>query len=120
MSGPSCCSTLFDLAAAPFSCSRSSVPTLGISRSIMNLLRVMNISTQGPPLLERPHSSDRTYAGKGALRRNPGFFRPLLAEVARQVTGHACAAPVAGFQFHPAAMQLDEAIDESQTQSCAR
>src|SRR5512142_3053138 len=37
MSGPNSRSTLFDWAAAPRSCSRSKVPTAGISRSMMNL-----------------------------------------------------------------------------------
>src|SRR6516165_12531025 len=37
MSGPSWRRTSFDFAAAPRSCSRSNVPTLGISRSMMNL-----------------------------------------------------------------------------------
>src|SRR5262249_6167177 len=37
MSGPSWRSTPFDFAAAPRSCSRSKVPTFGISLSMMNL-----------------------------------------------------------------------------------
>src|SRR5689334_16198428 len=41
MSGPSCFRTSFDLAAAPRSCSRSKVPTAGISRSMMYLRSAM-------------------------------------------------------------------------------
>jgi hypothetical protein len=37
MSGPSWRSTPFDFAAAPRSCSRSKVPTFGLSRSMMSL-----------------------------------------------------------------------------------
>src|SRR6476660_9053772 len=41
MSGPSCFRTSFDFAAAPRSCSRSNVPTAGMSRSMMYLRSAM-------------------------------------------------------------------------------
>src|SRR2546421_8950675 len=46
MSGPSWCSTSFDLAAAPRSCSRSKVPTLGMSLSMTNLRSAMATSNK--------------------------------------------------------------------------
>src|SRR5258707_11318693 len=44
MSGPSCCSTSFDFAAAPWSCSRSKLPTLGMSLSMTYLRSAMGSS----------------------------------------------------------------------------
>src|SRR5712691_8517239 len=41
MSGPSWCSTPFDVAATPRSCFRSKVPTFGISLSMTNLRSAM-------------------------------------------------------------------------------
>src|ERR1051326_5488108 len=120
MSGPSSCKTPFDFAAAPLSCSRSRVPTFGISRSIMNRLTVMNVSAQEPPPPWTSQSSDPNHSGKAASGRYVGLFRPLFAEIARQMTGYACAASVAGFQFHPAAVQLDKTVDESEAQPCPR
>src|SRR5712692_8684383 len=49
MSGPSWCSTSFDLAAAPRSCSRSKVPTLGMSLSMTNLRSAIATSHKQPP-----------------------------------------------------------------------
>src|SRR5262249_40969743 len=43
MSGPSWRSTPFDFAAAPRSCSRSKVPTFGMSRSMMNLRSAISL-----------------------------------------------------------------------------
>ena len=43
MSGPSWRSTSFDFAAAWRSCSRSKVPTFGISRSMMNFCKAMTV-----------------------------------------------------------------------------
>src|SRR5437899_12793188 len=48
MSGPSWRNTSLDLPAACRSCSRSKVPTLGISRSIMYRRRVIRSSLAGP------------------------------------------------------------------------
>src|ERR1700738_1170132 len=64
MSGPSWCSTSFDLAAAPRSCSRSKVPTLGISLSMTNLRSAMATSHK-----QRPHEflNYETF-GLGAIR----------------------------------------------------
>src|SRR6516165_176127 len=44
MSGPSCCNTPFDFAAAALSWSRSNVPTLGMSRSMINLRNAILLS----------------------------------------------------------------------------
>src|ERR1700730_116215 len=64
MSGPSWCSTSFDLAAAPRSCSRSKVPTLGISLSMTNLRSAMV-----PSHKQRPHEFLNYEAfGLGAIR----------------------------------------------------
>src|SRR5438045_8030506 len=41
MSGPKSRNTPFDFAAAPRNCSRSKLPTAGISRSMMNLRNAM-------------------------------------------------------------------------------
>src|SRR5215467_3364359 len=43
MSGPSWRSTPFDFAAAPRSCSRSKMPTFGMSRSMMNLRSAISL-----------------------------------------------------------------------------
>src|SRR6185312_16018321 len=58
MSGPSWRSASLDLAAAPRSCSRSSVPTFGISRAIMNFRSAIVVLHDGA----RPH-----VAARGAL-----------------------------------------------------
>src|ERR1700730_9834663 len=64
MSGPSWCSTSFDLAAAPRSCSRSKVPTLGMSLSMTNLRSAMATSHK-----QRPHEFLNYEAfGLGAIR----------------------------------------------------
>src|ERR1700730_9659333 len=66
MSGPSWCSTSFDLAAAPRSCSRSKVPTLGMSLSMTNLRSAMATSHK-----QRPHEFLNYEAfGLGAIRES--------------------------------------------------
>src|SRR4051812_33858979 len=55
MSGPSCRSTSFDLPAAWRNCSRSNVPTFGMSRSIMNLRNAI------VGLLRKPSANPAAY-----------------------------------------------------------
>src|SRR5437762_950133 len=85
MSGPSWRSTSLDFAAAPRNCSRSRLPTEGMSRSMMNLRRAIFVSqakrSGGLCCLDgraatRTGCAQNSWTPRGAMKTPAPFARP--------------------------------------------
>src|SRR6516165_10047568 len=85
MSGPSCRSTSFDFAAAWRSCSRSKVPTFGISRLMMNFCKATTHSLNHGLIFKAPESAasdPRSTVKNIARQRHTNGQRPAFVEAA--------------------------------------
>src|SRR5215470_4194618 len=106
MSGPSSRSTLLDWAAAPFSCSRSNVPTAGISRSMMYFRNAISVSDWGRGMLTAVRAGNNRLGRSGqpvCKEHNPHGHQD---EVAGRKRGKA--------MHHIVVSEMDEAVHGAQ------